>query len=576
MIEIQNSETLRRWLLESGHLAPLWDRPRFVFDPEEFARELAGVREQYPQFGDDEAHARAALRLMGKEEGRRRGGFRATGTPAHSTATRGWNSRERLLLAALVALAAFIALFLSVPRAHAQQLPSAARQEFRSALLHPSAAGIFGPARGPYLPAAGRPAGQYLQGGQPGGIIIQLASSGTVLATTPAGLLQFNCSTGMICSYAAGSGGNPPTFTLSSTGGGGGSGCIPPGTTANALLFDAGGGACSDVPKFTWNAGTSTLNLLSGGTLSLAAGGTFDPTAGTMKVPGTNGQLLFNNSGALGAEDPVVSGPDARSAAQTKNPVAGLAGIDYGTGCAGGPCVQEAKVDSSGNQYVSVTNTVPVSGTFWQSTQPVSLASLPALPAGSNDIGSVDQHGAWTVTANAGSGTFAVSSTQLPAALDGSGYLKVHEQGTPNVNIQSNATVNVAQIGGTAVAAANPCLANQPVALAINQSSSSTATIISGAASKHTYICSIFLISATAQNVNIVAGTGTNCGTTVHAGFFGGTTAATGPNLAANTGWTLGNGAAVVAGGTDTAADNVCLQSSGSGQISGVLTYVQQ
>jgi hypothetical protein len=32
---------------------------------------------------------------------------------------------------------------------------------------------------------------------------------------------------------------------------------------------------------------------------------------------------------------------------------------------------------------------VPVSGTFWQATQPVSLAALPALAAGSNAIGSV-------------------------------------------------------------------------------------------------------------------------------------------------------------------------------------------
>ena len=664
MIEIRNNEQLQRWLLESGHLAPLWDRPRFLFDPDVFDRELAGVREQYPQFTTEEAEARAALRLMGKEEGRRSAARPAIAGPRAGAG--GWNRRERLLLGLLIALAALLALLLCAPRAHAQDraegyatremAPEAAfeRYRFYNHLLAarpslPTAAGyragLFGLARGPNR------AGQYLQGGQPGGIIIQLASSGTVLATMPAGLLQFNCATGMSCSFAAGSGTNPPTFTLSSTGGGGGSGCIPPGSIANALLFDAGGGACSDVAKFTWNGGTSTL--------ALASGGIFDPTAGTMKVPGTSGQLLFNNSGALGAEDPVVSGPDARGAAQTKNPVAGLAGLDYGTGCAGGPCVQEAKVDASGNVSVSVTSTVPVSGTFWQATQPVSwsgqsvsltgswpysgalgsvsltgtlpsFASTPTVNVGntpsvviqSNASINLSQYGGSNVgqsnpvyveptdgTHNqpmgdavarsiqvqmndgtndlggtshpvrvdpTGTTTQPVSSTQLPAGLDGSGYLKVHEQGTPNVNIQSNATVNLAQIGGSGVAPANPCLANQPAALAINQASSSTTTIISGASAKHTYLCSIFLISAAAQNVNIVAGAGTNCGSAVHVGFFGGTTAATGPNLAANTGWTLGNGQAVVAGGTDTAADNICIQSSGSGQISGVLTYVQQ
>lgn len=38
-----------------------------------------------------------------------------------------------------------------------------------------------------------------------------------------------------------------------------------------------------------------------------------------------------------------------------------------------------------------------VTGTFWQATQPVSLAALPALPAGSAVIGGVTQSGAWNI-----------------------------------------------------------------------------------------------------------------------------------------------------------------------------------
>ena len=72
MKEIRNSEQLQRWLLESGHLGRLWDRPRFVFDEEEFKRELAGVSEQYPGFVTQEAEARAALRLLGKQEANER------------------------------------------------------------------------------------------------------------------------------------------------------------------------------------------------------------------------------------------------------------------------------------------------------------------------------------------------------------------------------------------------------------------------------------------------------------------------------------------------------------------------
>jgi len=42
-----------------------------------------------------------------------------------------------------------------------------------------------------------------------------------------------------------------------------------------------------------------------------------------------------------------------------------------------------------GSVTASISGTVPVSGTFFQATQPASLASLPALAAGTNQIGSV-------------------------------------------------------------------------------------------------------------------------------------------------------------------------------------------
>lgn len=121
--------------------------------------------------------------------------------------------------------------------------------------------------------------------------------------------------------------------------------------------------------------------------------------------------------------------------------------------------VHALAIDGSGNLNVNVaaSATVPVSGTFWQATQPVSAASLP-LPAGAAtsakqpalgtagtaasdvltvqgiasmtalkvdgsavtqpvSIASVPTHavtqsGAWTVTANAGTGTMATSAAQ--------------------------------------------------------------------------------------------------------------------------------------------------------------------
>jgi len=514
MKEIRNSERLQAWLLESGYLQPLWDRPRFVFDSEEFDREVAGVRAQYPHFQEEEAEARAALRLLGKEEARQRHALAPAPAPAapapgeaaharHPEASGRWARAEKLLLALAILLAA-IAMLLAAPRAHGQALIPPLRDGYRSLWLAPA----------PNPEASGRGAAQY---GQPGGIIIQLANGGTVLATRPAGLLQFNCSTNMSCSWSG------TTFTLSATGGSG-SGCIPPGTTANALLFDAGSGACSDVAKFTWNSGTSTL--------SLASGGTFDPTAGTMKVPGTNGQLLYNNSGALGAEDPVVSGPDARGAAQSKNPVAGLGGIDYGTACSGGPCVQEAKVDSSGNVYVDVTNTVPVSGTFWQATQPVSLASLPALPTGSNTIGAVTQaSGPWSQNVS----QWASTALGAPSAYGTSpGAVNV-----PGVNAYVTNTPAVTQSGGPwtttdsadgSTGSAIPSKAQYAAGngsgnltgylncdnTAVYDAATNGATqLVALSSGKTVYVCGFQFSTSqtTAVSVDLVYGTGTNCAT---------------------------------------------------------------
>lgn len=57
---------------------------------------------------------------------------------------------------------------------------------------------------------------------------------------------------------------------------------------------------------------------------------------------------------------------------------------------------------------VTIAGTVGVTGTFWQATQPVSLASIPALAAGSNVIGGVTQSGSWDVGVT---GSVAVTGT---------------------------------------------------------------------------------------------------------------------------------------------------------------------
>jgi len=100
-----------------------------------------------------------------------------------------------------------------------------------------------------------------------------------------------------------------------------------------------------------------------------------------------------------------------------------------------------------------------------------------------------------------------------------------------------------------------------------------TSTPISVTASTQIYVCSLNLIAGVADNVALVEGTGTTCGTGT-AGIAGGSTAATGWNFAANGGLTLGNGIGIIAR-TATAADNVCLLVSGSGQVSGNIVWAQ-
>lgn len=118
----------------------------------------------------------------------------------------------------------------------------------------------------------------------------------------------------------------------------------------------------------------------------------------------------------------------------------------------------------------------------------------------------------------------------------------------------------------------DPCEAATRTQVLINQTTSTQ--VLAGTSSVKIYVCSFHLISATAQNIAVVEGTGSVCATGI-AGVAGGTTAATGWNLAANSGLSLGTGGKWVMQ-TATNADNFCILQSGAGQVSGSFTYVKQ
>jgi hypothetical protein len=118
----------------------------------------------------------------------------------------------------------------------------------------------------------------------------------------------------------------------------------------------------------------------------------------------------------------------------------------------------------------------------------------------------------------------------------------------------------------------DPCAINLRVEAIVNLAASGQ--IITGSTAKHIYICHLALVTGAAQNVALVEGTGSTCGTNT-VGMAGGNTAAAGWNLAINQAVVEGDGISWVLA-TATAADNVCLLSSSTGQISGVVQYVQE
>ena len=127
---------------------------------------------------------------------------------------------------------------------------------------------------------------------------------------------------------------------------------------------------------------------------------------------------------------------------------------------------------------------------------------------------------------------------------------------------------------GTNTLVVDPCKGQTRLFASINQTANTQ--LVAGTSSKKIYICSIHVVVAAATSVALVEGTGSACGTgTAGVSGFGGATAATGWNFAANGGIAYGNGEAAV-GAEGTAADNLCLFNSGSGQVSGGLGYVVQ
>ena len=161
----------------------------------------------------------------------------------------------------------------------------------------------------------------------------------------------------------------------------------------------------------------------------------------------------------------------------------------------------------------------------------------------------------------------AVSSGAFAAGSIGSGA------------IASGAIASGAFAAGSFVnaTAGDPCMfqakTNVPISTATG-----TVALVAAVSAKKIYVCSLTLIANAAVAVSLSEGSGATCGTSNQAGVIGvatNGTAANGLSLAANGGLTLGNGGGTVAQ-TATANNTLCLFQSGTVQIAGNMTYVQQ
>lgn len=285
----------------------------------------------------------------------------------------------------------------------------------------------------------------------------------------------------------------------------------PTGTSLHAVLDTTSTTAVTQ-------ATAGNLNATVVGTGTFATQSTL--AAETTKVIGTVNQgtspWVVSNGGTFAVQGvDIASGPDAVNTSPTKNPLQ-IGGVDNTANCSAAPCVQKAVFSNGqlfGNEYALVTR---------DAADQTLLATLASILVAQQNVRV--------------RGTFGIPLGSIGDAL------KV-------VPIQTDPCAGVKQ------------------SFPISQTTGTRYVIGNG---HRAYICSIIVVGSDAENVSLVEGTGTVCATGTIA-VIGGATAAAGPNMAANGGFTLGNGAGTIAA-VGVSGDDVCLFESGSGRVAGVMT----
>jgi hypothetical protein len=387
------------------------------------------------------------------------------------------------------------------------------------------------------------------------------------------------------------------------------------GTNVQRILGSAAGRLSVDVNSAPTTAVTGTFfqatQPISASSLPLPTGAS---TAAKQPALGTAGSASADVISIQGIASMTAVKTDGSGVTQ---PVSGTVTVQQATGtnlhtvCDSGCSSSTAPAD--GATFTEGTTSFSPFGGYFR-TSPTSLTTdhmgavgmtatrhlfvnLPdALPAGTNVIGHViaDSGSTTVVTGTVAatqSGTWTVqpgnTANTTAWKVDGSAVTQP-VSGTVTTSPPANASTNIAQVSGAVTSATNPlyiretdatnavvldpCRTQANIFKPISQTAS--AQLVTGTSAKKIYICSINLVTAGANNVAMVEGTGTVCATGI-AGMAGGSTDATGWNFAANGGLTQGNGmGSVMAEATN--ADNLCLLQSAAVQLSGVIGYVVQ
>lgn len=344
----------------------------------------------------------------------------------------------------------------------------------------------------------------------------------------------------------------------------GGTWTVQPGNTANttAWLVTGTGGTFPISGNLTGNQATNTVQL--GGTAISLNTGVRD--TGTQRVTiATNDVVPASQSGTWTVQPGNTANTTAWKVdgSAVTQPVSGTVTANIGTS---GSLALDATLSAT-----QPRNITQFGGTAISTGAGAGGLGIPRVTV-SNDSTVILGTGAATIGALSANQSINAAQFGGSAVVTGTG---AGGAGIPRVTVSNdsslaaNQSVNQNQVGGVAVFAER-CQREEKTYVTINQTAGTQ--LATGVAAERIYICSINVVSATAQNIAVVSGTGTVCATGI-AGVIGGSTAATGWNLAANGGVVHGNGAAAVAN-TKVNADNLCLLQSGAGQVSGSLAYV--